>query len=353
MSPVLIPHTRPSLGRREAAAARRVLASGMINDGDEGRALAATIARSTGCAGGVVTSTGTHAIMLALRALGIDGPHHRVALPDFSCRAVYDAVRLSGASAVFVDIDATATMAVDSIASVAGELSAIVLPHLFGQPANAAAIAALGVPVIEDCAHSPGAMIGERLVGSFGHFAIYSFEGSKYVTAGEGGAVIAATPAGVNALATAKMGGDIAAQCRLADMVSAVAAVQWQRLDRFIARRKALAGRYRRHLDLAPLDGGLPQLVPDRASIAYRFIAQVDASRRDRLIAAAESKNILIRHPISSGCLSRFLPGTQAGSLRVSAATDARIISLPIYPGLTRADQDRVIEVTNRLVRHL
>lgn len=344
----IIAHTRPSVGAREAAAAMRILLSGEINDGMEGCRLATDIATMIGAAGGLVASTGTHALILALRALGVSGPDDRVAIPDLSCRAVYDAVRLAGGTPVFVDIDDTLTMSPESASMGCSHgLKAIILPHLFGQPAHVEAIAALGVPIIEDIAHAPGALIGGRPVGSFSRFAVFSFEGSKYVTAGEGGVVVARDEADLDALSQMKMGGEIAAQCRLSDVISAVARIQWKRLPAFIAMRRRLAVIYRRRLSLSGTGAEFVHEPQSRPSIAYRFPILVDADRRDDLMAVAESKGILLRHPIRSGCLSAYCPGIRAGSLAMAASVDRRIVSLPIYPSLSRSDQDRVIDAVN------
>ena len=132
-----IPHSRPSLGEGEAQAAAAVVASGHIAEGPQVAAFERELAGFIGVAHAVCVSSGTAALHLALAALGV-GPGDEVIIPSFVCSALLNAVTVTGASPVMVEID-PATLNLDP-QDVERRLTlrtkAVVAPHMFGLPAD-------------------------------------------------------------------------------------------------------------------------------------------------------------------------------------------------------------------------
>ena len=132
-------------------------------------------------------SSGTAALHLALAAMGV-GPGDEVVVPSFVCSALLNAVTVTGASPVMAEID-PATLNLDP-QDVERRLTlrtkAVVVPHMFGLPADLDRLLALGVPLVEDCAQAIGARYRGRPVGSHGKAAIFSFYATKVLATGEG-----------------------------------------------------------------------------------------------------------------------------------------------------------------------
>ncbi|MFO7709630.1 MAG: DegT/DnrJ/EryC1/StrS family aminotransferase [Desulfobacterales bacterium] len=348
MTHPFIPHSRPTLGEKEAGAAAAVVASGQLAEGPEVEAFEREVAGFLGVAHAVSVSSGTAALYLALTAMGV-GPGDEVVLPSFVCSALLNAVAAAGAAPVLADIDA-ATLNIDP-ADVAARLSprtkAILVPHMFGLPADLDRLAALGVPLIEDCAQAIGAVHRGRAVGSFGQAAICSFYATKVMATGEGGLV---------ATGSAALAGDVRDRksydrkrdhrrrfnYKMTDIQAAVGRVQLRRLAGFIRRRLEIAERFRAVLQGFPI--GLPRQDPGR--IYFRFVIDAipDAPAFVRL---AHGQGIGCEQPVHTP-LHRLL-GIE-GLPRTESAWK-RAVSLPIYPRLTDEETGRILEVVSGLLR--
>src|SRR5262245_35471587 len=144
----MISHSSPDFSEAEAAALTECLRSGQVKGGPRVEALERRIAADMGYTGGVATSTGSHAIELALRAAFV-GAVGRVGMPTYVCRSVYDAIVATGGEPALVDADGEHF----SISTKAGpQCAAWVVPHMFGVRAPVEALAARGGLLIEDCA---------------------------------------------------------------------------------------------------------------------------------------------------------------------------------------------------------
>jgi dTDP-4-amino-4,6-dideoxygalactose transaminase len=332
-----VPHSFNPVGREEEEAVLAVLRSGWVNDGPEGDRLVEDLLGATGAVGGTVASTGTHALVLALRACGVQGEQDEVILPDYACRVLYDAVRMAGGTPVVADVEEEG-LSID-LGSVKGQVSdqtrAVVVPHAFGLPADIDIFRALGVPTIEDCAHAVGVRFRGWSVGGSGDFSVFSFEGTKLLPAGEGGAVLARTDAGVERLQALKWDDPQGAQaCRLADTVSALARARLRGLPAALARRRELALRYREALSDLEHRGSLrlPVEQEGREHAWYRFVIRVE--NPGRLEEQAARHGVRISRPIMPDPLSSYLP-VRGEPGRVAAVIHASAASLPIYPSLT------------------
>jgi perosamine synthetase len=334
-----IPHSRPTLGEAEAAAAREAVLSGQVSAGPRTALLEAALAERVGVAGAVATSSGTAALYVALKALGV-GPGDEVLVPSFVCSALLHAVRAAGAVPMVCDIGDDFNLSPASARERRTErTAAIIVPHLFGAPAEVEALASLGPPMIEDCAQAVGAEIDGRACGAFGAAAVFSFYATKMLAAGEGGAV-ASDDVALLAAARDRIEYDHKPDdagrfnLKFNDIAAAVAGVQLKRLDEFIARRLELAAFYTREL------GEVPQIkLPEPAgSVYYRYVIRTDDPAG--CIAELRADGIVAERPVGWP-LHRLVPSVECpGADRAWAEA----VSLPIYPSLTDAEAGRVVK---------
>jgi dTDP-4-amino-4,6-dideoxygalactose transaminase len=367
MTPPPIPQNDPKaayLAQREAidVAIANVLDSGWYILGKEVTEFEAEFAGAVGSRHGIGVGNGTDALGLALRALGI-GPGRTVATVSHTAVATVAAIEMVGARPVLLDIDAdTYTMDPTELERVLthppqGERIAAIIPvHLYGQPADLAAIAALarhhGVPLIEDCAQSHGARFEGRLAGNFGALACYSFYPTKNLGAlGDGGMVTtsdAGLAAELRALREYGWRGQryvserSGVNSRLDELQAAILRVKLTALAADNARRRAIAARYDAGL------AGLPIQPPGRDPRAEHVFHQyvVRATRRDELRARLQDSGIgtNIHYPVPVHLQPAYrgrLAIGPSGMARTERAA-SEIVSLPMYPQLTEAQVDRV-----------
>jgi dTDP-4-amino-4,6-dideoxygalactose transaminase len=321
------------------AAVARAVRSGQVAQGPEVAAFELELARWLGVDAVAAVSSGSAALELALRALGI-GPDHEVVVPTYACDALHHAVRRCGATPVLADAD-PATLGLDAADARrrrTRRTGAVIVPHPFGLAVDLAPYRALEVPVVEDCAQALGVRVGGRPAGSLGDLAVCSFYATKLLTTGEGGAVAgpAALVARVRDAREYDEREDLAERFnyKLTDLQAALGRSQLGRLAQFLARRRRVAARYRAHL------GGLPlELPPDGAgSHAYhRFVVVLDRPV-EPVIAHLARRGVVARRPV-------FRPLHRALGLSGYPVADrlwARALSLPCYPALADDEVDRV-----------
>jgi perosamine synthetase len=316
-----------------------VVRCGWVAAGPEVAAFERELARRLGTEAAVAVSSGSAALELALRALGV-GAGDEVLIPTYVCDALHHAVSRTGATPVLVDADrATLSLAAaDARARLTPRTRAIVVPHAFGLAADLSPFAALGVPVIEDCAQTVGAQLDGRPVGSLGTLAVCSFYATKLLTTGEGGAVAgpAALLASVRDARDYDERDDLAPRfnAKLSDLAAALGRSQLARFDAFVARRRAIAARYRERLRgircAMPVEGG-PR------HVYHRFVIEVERPP-DAVQASLAARGVAARRPV-------YRPAHRALGLAGFPEADrlwGRALSLPCYPTLTDGEVDAV-----------
>jgi dTDP-4-amino-4,6-dideoxygalactose transaminase len=345
-----IPHSRPAIGQEEIGAVTAVLQSGQLAQGEKvenfEKALAAQL--GLGCAAAV--ASGTAALHLALSALEI-GEGDEVAVPSFVCPALLNVIRCCRAVPLVADIDpATFNIDVDDLKRrLTRKTRAVVVPHLFGLPASIQEIVALGVPVIEDCAQALGSRVGGAFAGSFGTLSVFSFHATKVICTGEGGMVASGDRRLIERIRDLrdydeKDDGRLRYNYKLTDLQAALGLVQLGRLPELLARRQTLAGRYGDRLRGCP-GIRLPASVPGCRHIYYRYV--IRAEQAAGLLAAGAEAGIAYRRPVFKP-LHRYL-GLKGYPETERALTDA--VSLPLYPSLSDAEAERVLEHAVRLLQ--
>ncbi|MEW6235202.1 MAG: DegT/DnrJ/EryC1/StrS family aminotransferase [Candidatus Omnitrophota bacterium] len=344
----IVAHTKPSLDDREIAAVMGVLKSRLVNEGSLASQLVRSLVDIVGGYDGVPVSAGTLGLHLALKSLGVDDEKDEVIVPDFACRCLYDCVKTAGGTPIFCDINLDdISLNIDDVRLRAHEnTKAIVLPHMFGCPADLQDFLSLNIPLIEDCAHSAGAAYRGQKIGSFGDYSCFSFEGSKLLAAGEGGVVLSNNPQRFERLNNLRYGLNDSPQYhyRLSDVVASIALAQLEKLPAMIAKRNSIAMTYMEELRGLEIDGKitLPHSFGDRDRTFYRFVV-LCGEESSPLIEFSARKGVLIRKPLPSGCLSDHF-GHNIKENKNSRLLSGNGASLPIYPDLNDEEIRRVIE---------
>ncbi len=343
-----VPHSRPCLGPDEAAAAVRVLRSGRLAPGEEARQGAALLARIGGSAGAVLLSSGSTALALAMRALGL-GRRDRVAVPSHACAALLHAVRDAGAQPLVCDIDPS-TLAIDPddlARRATRDLRAVIVVHPFGAPARLEPLQARGLLVIEDCAQAMGASDRDRPVGARGDAAVFSFAPTKVITCGGPGGGLVSARAGVIEAVLDLAAHDEKDDARprwnalMGDLHASILAVQMARLGVFHERRAILAARYDEALSPFGLRRTPPS--PGMSPIVYRYLVRVPDA--ERLLQALNRRGIAARRPVYRP-LHRLL-GLD-GEYPHTERAQRELVSLPLYPALTDGEAERVVGEVRR-----
>jgi len=337
-----VPHSRPWITAADVQAVCGVLRRGNLVQGAEVGALETEVGVRLGLPPGVAVNSGTAALHLALLALGV-GPGDEVIVPSYVCIAPLHAVEYLGAAPRLADINPdTYNLDPDDVRRrCTRRTRAIIVPHLFGLPADLDALLRLGIPIIEDCAQAFGATYRDRPVGSFGTISILSFYATKLLTTGEGGMLLSRDR---RLLDRARDRRDYDERRRhaprfnykLTDFQAALGRSQLQRLPTMLSRRRALAARYRRGWAALPVR--LP--VPDetRTHAYHRFVVSCPGTAT-RAATRLAAHGVVARPPV-------FRPIHRTlGLTGFPGAEQAyrHALSVPIYPTLTRAEAAVVI----------
>lgn len=335
-----------------AEAFSRVVDRGRFIGGPSLEAFEAAFAAYCGAKHAVGVNSGTDAIALALRAMGI-GPGDEVITAANTCVATVTGIAASGATTVLADVDEeTWTLDPESaVAAVSERTRAIVPVHLYGQCADVAPLRGLGLPVLEDAAQAHGAEYEGRRPGAE-HTATYSFYPTKNLGAlGDAGAVV--TPDGELAerLRRLRSHGERAdargiavepgANSRLDELQAEILRRRLERLDAGNERRRELAAFYRDRL----ADSGVvrPVEVEGRKHCWHLFVVLVE--RRDAFRARLRGRGVetLVHYPepIHKQPAYRHLPRVD---VPVSERLCEQVVSLPLYPELTDKEAEQVVE---------
>ena len=346
------------------AALDEVLASQQFVLGPQLEAFEHELAQYCGRRAGVGVASGTDALLLGLRACGVN-PGDEVIVPAFTFVATAGAVSALGARPVFADIDPeTLNISPESAASrITTRTRAIVAVHLFGLAAQIQTVLELAaryrLPLIEDNAQSLGATCGGLKLGSFGTLAAISFYPSKNLGAfGDAGMILTDSDDLAERLRTLRNHGQtvpgLSAEpgwnSRLDELQAAVLRVKLRHLDRWIQARRALAARYSERF--AAADGICTPQVPTGCEHSfYLYTVRIPSAGKD----PGERRNAVARRLAEHGISTAiFYPlplhlqplyacfGGRPGDLPVAERAAHEVLSLPLYPEMTAGQVDRV-----------
>jgi dTDP-4-amino-4,6-dideoxygalactose transaminase len=343
-------------------AVNRVLASGQVILGPEVQALEGEVARYCGAGFGIGCGSGTDALLLALHALRI-GPGDEVIMPPFTFFATAGAVCRTGARPVFADIDA-ATYNIDPLQvenKVTPRTRAIMPVHLFGQCVEMDALWQVAerhnLPIIEDAAQAIGAEYQGKRTGTLGAIACFSFYPSKNLGAyGDAGMVVTSDPEWAARMACLRVHGMepkyyhryVGWNARLDAIQAAILRVKLPHLDRWIQARQDVARRYDCLIEEHQLSQFLvrPLVRPHRRHVYNQYVVSVTRGQRDALVQHLKTDRIGcdIYYPVPLHLQeSLAYLGYQEGDFPASEEACRNVLALPMYPELTRDQQQMVI----------
>jgi dTDP-4-amino-4,6-dideoxygalactose transaminase len=324
----------------------------------------------------LLTTSCTHAMELALLALGI-GPGDEVVCPSFTFVSTANAVLRVGARPVFADIE-DRTLGLDPAdveRRITAHTAAMLPVHYAGIAAEMDRLLEIageqGLKTIEDAAHGLGASLRGRPLGALGDAGCFSFHETKNVTCGEGGAVTFADPEvaeraeiirekGTNR--SAFLRGEVdkytwvaeGSSYILSDVLAALLDAQLDKLEEIQARRARVAARYRDELgSWAETHGArLPPVDADRHGNDHLFYLLLpDEETRDRCLAGLRERGVMATFhyvPLHSSPFGRRLGATD--ELPVTDRVARTLVRLPLHPRLTDEDVDRVVAAVKQAV---
>ena len=351
----MIPPARPDLGPEEIAAVTEVLNSGMIAGGRRVAELEDRWADFCGVKHAIALANGTVALMSIFAGLGL-GPGDEVITVSHTFNATVSSILFTGASPVFVDIEPDTYLmdAGRSEAAITPRTRAICPVSLFGLVADMDAIQAIadrhGLTVVEDACQAHGAQYRGRRAGSFG-YAAFSLYGTKNMTTGEGGFVTTVDDRLADWIRLYRNQGMreryhheiLGYNFRMTDIAAAIGLVQLDKLERNTARRQEIARRYDEAF--ADLPVILPTWPEGRTHVFHQYTLGVGPTR-DQIVADMKTAGVIcgIYYPIPCHRQAYVLELGLEADLPNTDAAAASSMSLPMYPGLTEAEQSQVIE---------
>jgi len=268
-------------------------------------------------------------------------------VPSYVCTAVLNAVLATGAEPVLADVDDTHNLSPhDASTRLSPNTKAVIATHTYGTPADVEELAKLPVPLVEDCAQGLGSRLGGKPVGSFGCASVFSFYATKPIAGGGGGMVATDDSDIVDVVRDLREYDErdefrVRHNYKLSDVHAALAASQFRKLEGFIRRRRDVARRYDEALARA---GAERRIVPRRGNPnMFRYVVDFGAEAL-RALDMFERFGVRARRPI-------YKPLHQYLRREALPNTDRAwrgSVSIPLYPGLTEAEENRIIEALEK-----
>ncbi|MDR3669579.1 MAG: DegT/DnrJ/EryC1/StrS family aminotransferase [Holophaga sp.] len=360
----------PDISQQDIDAVSAVVRSERLALGPMIPAFERAIARYAGVEHAVAVNSGTSALHLIVKALGL-GSRDEVLVPSFTFAASVNAILYEGAKPVFVEIDPdTLNLDVSDLEHrITHRTRAILAVDVFGLPADWAGLARIakryGLALIDDCCEGLGAEFSGRRLGSFGQAGAFAFYPNKQITTGEGGMIVTNdTDLAILARSYANQGRGamgawlnhdrIGYNYRMDEMSAALGLSQMGRIEAIMAKRDRVAAMYNERLAFVPRvepPGTFPNL---RRSWFVYVVTLEEGLQRDLTILGMEREGVPARgyfSPIHTQPYIRQKFGNLAGSLPVTEAMAKRTLALPFHNNLTEAEIDHVVAVLQRNLR--
>ena len=351
-----IPYSRQQITEDDVQAVDCALQESLITTGPHVEAFERAFAEKVQARHAVAVSSGTAALHTAMHAIGV-GPGDEVIVPVMTFVGTANAVRYVGATPVFVDVNPD-TMLIDPACverAITHRTRAIVAVDYAGQPCNYSGLWALtrshGLYLVADAAHSLGAFYGDVLVGSLADVTCFSFHPVKHITTGEGGMVTTGNPLFADCARAFRSHGldgnrEMVSEgynYRITDFQCSLGSSQLARLDEIVEARRGIARAYDKAFAGTAVQ---PLGLAPRARHSYHLYV-VRVPNRDKVMTRMRSKGIGVQvhyRPVHMHQFYQYLMGTGAGLCPVAEQAYEEILSIPVYPGLTLAEQRFVVD---------
>lgn len=340
----------------------------LTNDGPCVREFESRIAQLAGVSHCVATCNGTLALQIAIRALELKG---EVIIPSYTFIATAHALKWQGITPVFGDVD-PATHNLDPLQIeplITAQTTAIIGVHLWGRPCDVEGLQAIaerhGLALAFDASHALGCSWRGTTVGCFGRAEVFSFHATKFINAGEGGAVVTNDDALAARLRLVRNFGfagydrvvELGTNAKMGELSAAMGLTSLESYDQFVEHNRSNYDRYREAL--AGIAGLSLAVYDDRERSNYQYVVvEVEASQaglnRDQLIELLWAENVLARRYFYPGChrMEPYRALQIPNQLPATEALAARVLLLPTGCAVNSEEVDGVCAVLRCAVAH-
>lgn len=349
----MIPHNKPSIGNDDFESVLATLDSKWIAPGKIVKDFEFELAKYLSSDGyAVAVDSGTSALHLSLIALDIK-KGDEVIIPTYVCTAILNAINYVGATPVITDINSYDynISYEDTLQKITPNTKAIIIPHMYGIPADIEKFLELNIPLIEDCAQSIGAKYKNQKVGTFGDISIFSFYATKLLTTAKGGAVFSKNKKLIDDIFDL-----INFDCRptykvrynyhLSDLQATLGLSQLKKLDLFINNRKEISEEYNEIIEkkkvlLVKVDGS-------KERVWYRYVI-ISEEKPEIIIEAFSKEGINIINPLENWELLHNYLGLNRDNFPNSESITQKTVSIPIYPSLSDNEIIKIKKAINKI----
>lgn len=330
----MIPHSQPWITNADKDAILSVLASGMISKGDVTSEFENRICDYLGVKHGIGQSSGTAALILALRTLDTR-QGDEIILPTYVCRSVLEAVISVGGTPVLCDVNESGVITEETVYHhITSKTKAIIAVHILGHPCDFETLKDTGITIIEDVCQALGLSINGVMAGTSGDVSILSFHATKCCTTGEGGMLVTQRTDLAERARQLADGSLIPSQRSVApisDMQAALGLSQMARYPQFVERRTELRKQYEESAHRFDVAIGSS----DKSNMLFRFILRSEKPF-EALQARFHEKGISVRRGVDE-LLHRIL-GMDDSRFPNAVVLYQKSVSVPFYPALISND---------------
>ncbi len=351
----------PTISLRDRLAVDRVLRSGQLAQGKEVAAFEREFGEFIGAEQVVAVNSGTSGLHLSLLALGV-GHGDEVIVPSFTFAATANAVALTGAKPVFVDIepDYFCLDVTDVVAKITSKTKAIIPVHLYGQPSDMEQIVEIArkheLKIVEDAAQAHGASQNGKMMGTWGDTGVFSLYPTKNMTSGEGGLITVADSTVARQLRLLRNQGMekryenevVGLNNRMTEISAALGRSQLKSLPKWNQRRQRNAATFFDGIN-GPL---LPKVRPNSLHVFHQFTLRVPPEIRQEFVRRLSEQGIAtdVYYPVPVHRLPTY---GQSDSIPVTDLIVKECLSIPVHPNLSSRQVRSIVNCINKVFKGL